>query len=86
MVSLESLFASSKVLTVDLEDVLKLAEHLWYKGKIHQPRSFVGALGYQHPFQHSDKLWWEVVPTIQNTTPAVVDAYEKYRMLDTLTR
>jgi len=70
----------------ELEDVLKLAETLWYKGKIHQPRSFVGALGYQHPFQSGDELWWEVVPTVKNTNHAVVDAYEKYKMLDALTR
>jgi hypothetical protein len=70
----------------DLEDVLKLAEHLWHKGKIHQPRSFSGAMGYQHPFQTGDELWWEVVPTIRNSNHAVVDAYEKYKMLDALTR
>jgi hypothetical protein len=69
-----------------LEDVLKLAESLWYRGKIHQPRSFVGAMGYQHPFQNGDELWWEVVPTIKNSNHAVVDAYEKYKMLNILTK
>ena len=73
----------------ELEDVLLLAERLWYRGKIHQPRTFVGAgsiLGYQHPFQIGGELWWQVVPTNSNSTPAVVDAYEKYKMLDTLTK
>ena len=72
----------------DLEKVLKLAENLWYRGKIHQPRTFVGGgtLGYQHPFQIGDSLWCEVVPTNTNSTPAVVDAYEKYKMLNTLTK
>jgi len=70
----------------ELEDVLKLAETLWYKGKIHQPRSFVGAMGYQHPFNGGDQLWWQVVPTNTNSNPAAVDAYEKYKMLDILTR
>jgi len=31
-------------------------------------------------------LWLEVVPTNSNTTPVVVEAYEKYKMLDSLTR
>jgi len=70
----------------NLEDLLILAERLWYNGKIHQPRSFVGSASYRHPFVNGDKLWFEVVPTIDNTTPAVVDAYEKYKMLDTLTK
>jgi len=70
----------------ELEDVLKLAETLWYMGKIHQPRSFVGAMGYQHPFNGGDQLWWQVVPTNTNSNPAAVDAYEKYKMLDILTR
>ena len=72
----------------ELEDVLKLAERLWYRGKIHQPRTFAssGILGYSHPFQIGDMLWWQVVPTNTNNTPIVVDAYEKYKMLDALTR
>ena len=70
----------------ELQDVIKLAESLWYRGKIHQPRSFVGSLGYQHPFNGGDQLWWQVVPTNTNSNPAAVDAYEKYKMLDILTR
>ena len=70
----------------DLEEVLKLAERLWYRGKIHQPRTFVGSASYNHPFRVGDSLWWQVVPTNSNSTPAVVDAYEKYKMLDVLTR
>jgi hypothetical protein len=73
----------------ELEDVLKLAESLWYSGKIHQPRTFAhgGSIyGYDHPFQVGDDLWWEVVPTVRNTNHAVVDAYEKYKMLAALTK
>jgi hypothetical protein len=70
----------------DLEDVLHLANKLWYSGKIHQPRSFIGGNRYRHPFRNGDKLWFQVVPTNENSTPAVVDAYEKYKMLDVLTR
>ena len=70
----------------ELEEVLKLAESLWYKGKIHQPRTFIGSPRYRHPFQAGSELWWEVVPTIKNSNHAVVDAYEKYKMLTTLTK
>ena len=73
----------------DLEKVLLLAERLWYHGKIHQPRTFAGGLGvpgYSHPFNMGDTLWWQVVPTNTNNTPIVVEAYEKYKMLDVLTR
>jgi len=71
----------------ELEDVLKLAGRLWNSGKIHQPRMFMnGDTTYRHPFNVGDRLWFQVVPTNENTIPAVVDAYEKYRMLDVLTR
>lgn len=69
-----------------LDDLIDLATRLWNNGKIHQPRSFVGNNSYRHPFRNGDKLWFQVVPTIENTTPAVVDAYEKYKMLDVLTK
>jgi hypothetical protein len=69
-----------------LDDLIDLATRLWNNGKIHQPRSFVGSIGYRHPFRGGDRLWFQVVPTIDNDTPAVVDAYEKYKMLDILTR
>ena len=69
-----------------LDDLIDLATRLWSNGKIHQPRSFVGSTSYRHPFTNGDKLWFQVVPTIENSTPAVVDAYEKYKMLDILTR
>lgn len=70
-----------------LDKVKDLAERLWYDGKIHQPRTFVGGSGsYRHPTGYGDGLWLQVVPTNTNTTPAVVEAYEKYKMLDALTR
>jgi hypothetical protein len=43
-------------------------------------------VGYQHPFQVGGELWWEVVPTVKTTNHAVVDAYEKYKMLAALTQ
>jgi hypothetical protein len=69
-----------------LDDLIDLGTRLWYSGKIHQPRNFLDSTNYRHPFVNGNKLWFQVVPTNENTTPAVVDAYEKYKMLDILTK
>ena len=70
-----------------IEDLVELADRLWFSGKIHQPRNYVSmGMGYEHTFRNGDQLWFQVVPTIENSTPAVVDAYEKYKMLDVLTK
>jgi hypothetical protein len=70
----------------ELEDLIALAHRLWYAGKIHQPRRFLNDTSYRHPFLNGDNLWFQVVPTIDNDNLAVVDAYEKYKMLDILTK
>jgi hypothetical protein len=69
----------------DFEPVLDLANKLYHSGRIHQPRLFSNNeyLPIAFAFQ---ELWLEVVPTNKNSSPAVVEAYEKYKMLDTLTR
>ena len=72
-----------------LEKVSELATRLWYNGRIHQPRVFVEETGYgkyTHPAGYGNGLWMQVVPENTNTNPAVVEAYEKYKMLDTLTK
>ena len=68
------------------EEVEALASRLYKSGKVHQPRNFVG-LGNQfiHP-ELSDDVWVEVSPKNRNTTPAVVQAYEQYKLLDSLTK
>lgn len=68
-----------------VEDVLSLAQRLWDAGKIHQPRVFSGYSG-PHTFNHGDELWLQVVPTNKNSNPAVLEAWEKYKMLDSLTK
>jgi len=68
------------------EEVEVLANRLYSSGKIHQPRNFV-SLGDR--FIHhglSNDIWIEVSPKNRNTTPMVVEAYEKYKMLDALTK
>ena len=75
----------------DLTKVKELATRLYYSGRIHQPRVFDyegrrsgHSYNYSHPAKYG--LWMELVPTNSNITPAVVEAYEKYRMLDALTK
>lgn len=67
-------------------EVEALATRLYQGGKIHQPRNFENfSGGFLHPDLTSD-LWIEVSPKSYNTTPAVKQAYEHYKMLDELTR
>lgn len=77
----------------DLTKVIELATRLYYSGRIHQPRVFDSegrTAGHYYPYIHPAKLghglWMQVVPTNDNTTPSVVEAWEKYKMLDNLTK
>jgi hypothetical protein len=75
-----------ELISYPLEKVTDLATRLWNNGRIHQPRTFADRGGnYRHPVEYGDGLWMEVAPSNRNTTPAVVEAYEKYKMLDALT-
>lgn len=83
----------SKLGEYDLTGVKELATRLYFSGRIHQPRVFDDAgrrAGHSYPYNHPAKLgqglWMQVVPTNDNATPAVVEAWEKYKMLDTLTK
>lgn len=71
-----------------IDEVTDLATRLWNGGKIHQPRVVMGdGYGtYRHPSDYGDGVWMQVVPSNRNTTPAVMEAYDKYKMLDSLTR
>ena len=77
----------------ELTKVKELATRLYYSGRIHQPRVFDNEgrksghhYDYNHPAKLGNGLWMQVVPTNDNSTPSVVDAYEKYKILDTLTK
>ena len=69
-----------------LEKVEDLAARLYNSGKIHQPRTFTGNSDYYHPFNVGGSLWFHIAPTLENDHPSVVSAYEKYVMLDKLTK
>lgn len=69
---------------LNLEDLKDLGLRLWERGKIHQPRRFGHYGSFIHP--DMDTLWLEVNPIGVNKNKIVVDAYEKYKMLDALTK
>jgi hypothetical protein len=71
-----------------LEDVQELASRLYQAGKIHQPRNFttLGSQFIHSGLAQSTGCWVEVNPIGLNSNPIVVDAYEKYKMLDALTK
>jgi len=66
------------------EDILKMAETLYNKGKIHQPRNYSGN-PHVHP-KFRNQIWLDILPTNENSNQLVVDAYGKYKMLDALTK
>lgn len=69
-----------------LDEVMALAERLYNGGKIHQPRLYGFEEGsFVHP-ELVSALWIELAPQNRNTTPAVKQAYEQYKVLDALTR
>jgi hypothetical protein len=77
----------------DLTKVKELATRLYFSGRIHQPRVFDDegrraghSYTYNHPAKLGHGLWMQVVPNNDNSTPAVIEAYEKYKMLDALTK
>lgn len=70
----------------DIEEVKALAARLYLAGKIHQPRLFEADGGFIHSDLTHDSLWLEVSPIGLNKNPSVIEAYEKYKVLDHLTR
>lgn len=73
--------------TKTIEEVRELGLRLFNKGKIHQPRCFPDfGGGFVHPEMSGAGKWIEIVPDTWNSTPAVIDAYKKYKMLDALTK
>ena len=70
----------------DLEEVKAIAARLYLAGKIHQPRLFEADGGFIHHELSHATLWLEVSPIGLNQNPAVIEAYEKYKVLDALTK
>lgn len=71
-----------------LDDLQELTARLYLEGKIHQPRNYgVSHGGYIHRnLAATSGVWVEVSPLGTNQNPLVVDAYEKYKILDALTK
>jgi len=73
--------------TKTFDEVKELGMRLFNGGKIHQPRCFPDFRGgFVHPEMSFASKWIELAPANWNTTPAVVEAYKQYQMLDALTR
>lgn len=72
--------------TINLDDVKALAARLYLAGKLHQPRLYEQGSGFIHPDMSRAALWMEVNPIGINDNPAVIEAYEKYKILDNLTK
>lgn len=68
----------------DLEEIKSLAQSLYERGKIFQPRLISNYPGFIHPELDRDHLWLEVAPR-PTDSPAVIKAYEQYKMLVKLT-
>jgi|OM-RGC.v1.025425962 hypothetical protein len=69
----------------DLDEVKELAHRLYEHGKIHQPRLNNNFQGFVHPEMTRDEVWLEIAPKATDA-PAVVNAYNQYKMLVMLTR
>ena len=70
------------------EQIMEVASNLYVSGRIHQPRLTLSAYKPM-PGEYAgvfNSIWGHVIPTTNNTTPAVVAAWEHYRMLDSLTK
>ena len=73
--------------TKTLEEVKELGTRLFDGGKIHQPRCFKNFPGgFIHPGMYGSGNWVDLAPANWNSTPAVVEAYKQYKVLDALTR
>ena len=62
----------------ELDEAIELAHNLWYKGKIHQPLLF----GENYPMLLP--TWLIVSPQHLTNNPAILDAWDKYKVLRTL--
>jgi len=71
----------------NVEAIKSLAARLYDQGKIHQPRNYInGTDRYLHQTLTNAGVWIEVNPIGLNKHPAVTEAYEKYKILDQLTK
>jgi hypothetical protein len=70
---------------IDLDELKMLAQRLFENGKIHQPRLYNNDSGFIHPELSRNQIWLEIAPYCSDN-PAVVNAYNHYKMLSELTK
>lgn len=71
------------------EEAHEIARRLYEHGKIHQPRLFTKSFDHLHPeiarLSHTN-VWLNVAPVYAGNNEAVINAYERYRMLALLVK
>jgi len=71
---------------IDVDTLINLGRELWVCGKIHQPRLFNVYARVSFPKGlETDNIWHNLAPNYNSDSPAVIDAYEKYLLLRSLT-
>lgn len=65
-----------KFVDISLDDVIDLADRLWHKGLIHQPRIFGAA-----PYRSTSSIWLDVMPVPDDSNEGIVEAWNQYRTL-----
>lgn len=68
-----------------LEDACTMVINLYRDGKLHQPRIHQ-KMGVWSSGHHLKETWYDIVPTISSSSPAVVDAWNTYVTLSEICR
>lgn len=80
------IYHRDKLKDFEIERLIALGKFLWDTGKIHQPRlSNLGEF-YDTHAEIKEVTWLEIAPIPDQANHAVMDAYEKYKLLCTLTK
>lgn len=69
---------------IDLELLTSITEELYHHGKIHQPQLYNGYAGFVHVEMSRNQIWIPLAPSPKTDDRRIVDAYEKYQVLNNL--
>lgn len=74
-----NIYAAHDFAGLDLDECKRVAIELYNTGKLHQPRMFsdtCAAFTYPEHF-----IWLDLMPTVPDQTPAIIEAWSQYQML-----
>lgn len=87
MTTVDSYLKLSMMPDAQKEEVSEIAAKLYLTGRIHQPRLYQGIDDTSNPFTGTNApVWLEIAPNSVNSSPAVIEAYKHYLLLDSLTK